>query len=150
MSLPSDNRILFFRRDRAAFGFLSNFHPAPIRLNDEAWPTVEHCYQAQKSLDPAYREAIRAASTPGMAKRLAATPAAPSRASRQSWFRRHCAEPRADWHEVKLAIMRRAVFAKFTQNPEIGDLLLRTGTAELVEDSPTEPFFGASAPMEAA
>jgi ribA/ribD-fused uncharacterized protein len=141
-AIPPDGRILYFGRDRVAFGFLSHFHPSPIELDGEMWPTVEHFYQAQKSDHPGYREAIRAAVSPGLAKRLAARPEAPRRASQNSWFRKNAVQPRADWHDVKLDIMRRADWAKFTQNPELGDMLLATGTAELMEDSPYEPFWG--------
>jgi ribA/ribD-fused uncharacterized protein len=140
--IPADNRILYFARDREALGFLSHFHPAPIEIDGESWPTVEHFYQAQKSFDPAYRQAILKAATPGKAKRLAAPPDAPRRVSAQSWFRKNGALPRSDWHEVKLDIMRRADLAKFTQHPDLARLLAATGTAELVEDSPSEPFWG--------
>lgn len=140
--VPPDNRILYFSRDRARFGFLSHFYPSPITLDGEGWPTVEHYYQAQKSADPRYRAAIRAAVHPGLAKRLAAPPAAPRRISRDSWFRRHGEQPRPDWHEVKLDIMRRADHAKFAQNADLAALLLATGDADLVEDSPGEPFWG--------
>lgn len=139
---PPDGRILYFGRDSAAFGFLSHFHPSPVWLDGETWPTVEHYYQAQKFDDAAYRQAIRAAVSPGIAKRLAAPPDAPRRVSQQSWFRRNGALPRADWHDVKLAVMRRADWAKFSQHPALGRLLLATGAAELVEDSPFEPFWG--------
>ena len=61
----------------AQFGFLSHFHPSPIVLDGERWPTVEHFYQAQKSPDPDYRAAIREAIHPGRAKSLAAQPMAP-------------------------------------------------------------------------
>ena len=57
--IPDDNRILYFARDRAAFRFLSHFFPASILMDGETWATVEHYYQAQKSQDPAYRQAIR-------------------------------------------------------------------------------------------
>lgn len=142
LKIPEDGRILYFGRDREAFGFLSHFHPSPIELDGERWPTVEHFYQAQKSADPDYREAIRAAVGPGIAKRLAAPPDAPRKVSAQSWFRRTGNLPRGDWHEVKLDLMRRADGAKFQQNPDLGRLLLATGEAELVEDSPFEPFWG--------
>ncbi len=142
LAIPADGRILYFARDRIAFGFLSHFHPAPIMLDAETWPTVEHYYQAQKSDKPGYRTAIRSAVSPGMAKRLAAPPDAPRRISQQSWFRKHAAKPRADWHEVKLDLMRSADWAKFSQNPDLGALLLATGTAELIEDSPSEAFWG--------
>jgi ribA/ribD-fused uncharacterized protein len=134
--IPTDNRILYFARDRGLFGFLSHFHPSPILLDGEVWPTVEHYYQAQKSSDPAYRQAIRDAVTPGRAKRLAAQPDAPRRVASQSWFRKNGALPRTDWYEAKLGIMRRADRAKFTQHPGLAELLLATGDAELIEDSP--------------
>ena len=140
--VPPDHRILYFERDRALFGFMSHFQWAPIELDGETWPTVEHWYQTQKSPDPAYRAAIRAALAPGMAKRLAASPWAPRRVSAQSWFRRNDALPRADWAEVKLDLMRRADLAKFTQNPPLGEALLATGEAELIEDSPLDAFWG--------
>jgi len=142
--IPEDNRILYFERDRALFRFLSHFHAAPIQLEGEVWPTVEHFYQAQKSDEAAYRQAIREAFTPGRAKRLAAPPAAPRRISAQSWFRKNGVSPRPDWHEVKLNIMRRADREKFTQHPDLAELLLATHDAELVEDSPSEPFWGIS------
>lgn len=142
MIIPADNRILYFDRDSAVFGFLSHFHSSPITLDGETWPTVEHYYQAQKSDDLAYRQAIREAATPGRAKRLAAPPAAIRKMSRQSWFKANNRLPRPDWHEAKLDIMRRADLAKFMQNADLAALLLATGTAELIEDSPTEPFWG--------
>ena len=144
-TIPEDNRILYFERDREQFRFLSHFHPAPILLDDEIWPTVEHYYQAQKCADPAYRQAIRAAISPGIAKRLSAPPTAPRKISGQSWFRKNGVPPRPDWHEVKLGIMRRADRAKFTQHADLTRLLLATGDAELVEDSTSEPFWGIGA-----
>lgn len=140
--IPDDNRVLYFGRDARLFGFLSHFHPSPLALDDDLWPTVEHFYQAQKCTDPAYRRAVREAATPGKAKRLAAPPGATGRSAGQSWFRKTGVPPRPDWHEVKLDIMRRADRAKFAQHPDLAALLLATGDAELVEDSPSEPFWG--------
>ncbi len=145
MGVPAilpDNRILYFGRDRAAFRFLSHFHPSQIALDGADWPTVEHYYQSQKSFDPDYRAAIRAAEHPGQAKRYAASPTLPRRFSKDSWFKKHGITPRSDWNEVKLDIMRRADRAKYTQNADLAALLIATGSAELVEDSPSEPFWG--------
>jgi N-glycosidase YbiA len=140
--IPPDHRILYFARDRDTFGFLSHFWPAPIAIDGQEWPTVEHYYQAQKSADAGYRDAIRQAATPGMAKRLAAQPHAPRRISKHSWFLANQAVPREDWLEVKLDIMRRADGAKFTQHPELAAALLATADSELIEDSPSEPYWG--------
>lgn len=140
-AIPEDGRILFFRRDRAEFGFLSHFHPSPIELDGEAWPTVEHWYQAQKSFDPRYRAAIRACSTPGQAKQRAAVPA-PPKPDRGSWFLANDAAPRADWDAVKRDLMRRADRAKYDQNPDLAARLLATGAAGIIEDSGRDAFWG--------
>ncbi len=142
MTIPDDGRILFFERDRAKFGFLSHFHPSPFTLDGEDWPTVEHYYQCQKGHDPAYKAAIRKSISPGRAKRLAASPHLPRKASGQSWFRKHRQEPRIDWAEVKLDIMRRADRAKYCQNPDLRALLDTTGEAEIVEDTRYDSFWG--------
>ncbi|HET8680011.1 MAG TPA: hypothetical protein VFM39_07795 [bacterium] len=34
----ADNRILYFRRDRETFEFLSHFYPAPTLLDGQTWP----------------------------------------------------------------------------------------------------------------
>jgi ribA/ribD-fused uncharacterized protein len=141
-TIPDDNRILYFARDREAFRFLSHFWPAAIELDGEIWPTVEHYYQTQKSDDRRYRHAIRAAVTPGQAKRLSAAPDTGGKSGKQSWFRANGKQPRADWNDVKLDIMRKADWAKFSQNPDLAALLLATGDAALIEDSPTDPFWG--------
>jgi N-glycosidase YbiA len=141
-AIPSDNRILYFARDRESFGFLSHFHPAPILLDDIVWPTVEHFYQAQKSFNRGYRRAILEAPTAAAAKRLAASRTAPNKQRKDSWFLKNNASPRPDWSEVKLDIMRRGDLAKFTQHADLRDLLLATGEAELIEDSPAEPYWG--------
>jgi ribA/ribD-fused uncharacterized protein len=140
--IPPDNRILYYRRDRASFGFLSHFHPSPIVIDGEAWPTAEHFYQAQKSPSHAYRAAIRAAEHPGHVKRLSAPPGGKARLAKGSWFTANGKAPRADWHGVKLDVMRRADQAKYAQNPELAALLLATGDVELVEDSQSDAFWG--------
>jgi N-glycosidase YbiA len=140
--IPADGRILFFARDRAAFHFMSHFHPAPIALDGLVWPTVEHYYQAHKSEDPTYRRAVHAAKSASHAKRLAASPTAPRRVSFQSWFRLHDAVPRPDWDVVKVDVMRAADWAKYSQHADLGRLLLATGDAELVEDARRDPFWG--------
>ena len=63
--IPPDERILYCVRDRQTFGFPFHFYISPIRLNDQLWPSAEHFYQAQKSTDAAYQEAIRTAPLSG-------------------------------------------------------------------------------------
>ena len=140
--IPPDNRILYYSRDRETFGFLSHFHPSPIVVEGEPWPTVEHFYQAQKSPIVAYRSAIRAAEHPGHVKRLSAPPDGKARLVKGSWFAKNGKTPRADWQEVKLDIMRCGDQAKFSQNPDLAALLLATRDADLIEDAVNDAFWG--------
>jgi ribA/ribD-fused uncharacterized protein len=52
--------------------------------------------------------------------------------------RRHGWELRPDWEEVKIELMRRANAAKFDQHSWLSAVL----TAELIEASPTDAFWG--------
>ena len=141
-AIPEDGRILFFARDRADFGFLSHFHPAPIELDGAIWPTVEHYYQTQKSLDPRYRRAIRACATPGHAKRLAASPDLTGKRARDSWFIANKGVPRADWMDIKRDVMRRADAAKYAQHPDLAARLVACRDAAIVEDARHDAFWG--------
>jgi ribA/ribD-fused uncharacterized protein len=49
---------------------------------------------------------------------------------------------RRDWDDVKVNIMYEVVKAKFTQHEILRETLLSTGEATLVEDSPTDYFWG--------
>lgn len=98
--------------------FLSNFYPSPIvvpGLGSLHFPTVEHAFQATKSLDHDDWERIAALPTAADAKRAG----------------RHV-PLRADWDEIKDAVMRGLVSAKF-QTPELRELLVATGDILLVE-----------------
>lgn len=95
--------------------FLSNYSAAPVRLDGVPYPTVEHAYQAAKTLDETVRARIADDPDPDEAKRLG---------------RQHA--DRADWEEAKVPVMRSLVGQKF-QDPALRERLLATGTAELVE-----------------
>lgn len=99
-------------RFEGPFAFLSNFFPAPVF----GYPTVEHAYQASKTLDKEERGKIRAAATAAIAKRLGKT-----------------VTLRGGWEELKLPYMEVLVREKFTRHPELGKRLLATGKEELVE-----------------
>ncbi len=94
---------------------LSNFAPARVTLDGVAYPTVEHAYQAAKTLEPEARDGILAASTPDLARKIG---------------RRLTVRP--DWPEVKVGVMRDLIRQKF-ENDGPGKVLVATGKAELVE-----------------
>jgi ribA/ribD-fused uncharacterized protein len=100
------------------YAFLSNFYPLPQRMVDGmgvAYPTAEHAFQASKTLDLEERQRIAALPTPGDAKR----------AGRQLALR-------PGWDEIRVWVMGEIVSAKF-ELPQLADLLLVTGDAELIE-----------------
>src|ERR1700676_3881494 len=142
LPIPDDGRILFFKRDREIFGFLSNYHDAPVAIDGENWRSTEFYYQAQKSHDPEYRQAIRNAKSADHAKGIGSDPRRSRKARKRSWFHGRLEAWRIDWNDVKLAVMETAVRAKFSLNPDLQAMLLATGEAELVEDSTHDPFWG--------
>lgn len=100
---------------RGKYRFLSNFFPALCNYEGIVYPTVEHGYQAAKSLDVTTRKVIAAALTAQEAKALGRNVAL-----------------RPNWDDVKLTVMMDLLRLKFS-NREVGNLLLMTGAEELVE-----------------
>jgi len=97
------------------YEFLSNFWPSQIRWQGVDYPTLEHAFQAAKTLDEAKRRWIAALPWPADAK------AAGQRL-----------ELRPDWEAVKTGIMAELVALKFA-DPVLRARLQATGEQEIVE-----------------
>lgn len=91
------------------YGCFSNFAFSPFRLDGRTWPSVEHYFQAQKFAGLEHEEAIRQAKSPAKAKSM----------GRSRKFRL-----RRDWEQIKDALMREAVLAKFTQHLDLRAILI--------------------------
>lgn len=100
---------------QGSYRFLSNFWPASVELDGVLYPTVEHAYQAAKTISPEQRLRIAAVPTPGQAKR----------AGRGVTIR-------PDWDSVKLEIMQDLLRQKFNK-AHLRQQLQATGEEELVE-----------------
>lgn len=109
------------------YGEFSNFAAFPIALDGDRWPTSEHYFQALKFKEAALRKRIRHAKTPMLAARLGR--------SRSNPLRR-------DWESVKVEVMTKAVRAKFTQYPDLREILLATGDAKLIEHTTNDSYWG--------
>lgn len=103
-------------RFNGEYAFLSNFHPSTVKLYGRNYPTVEHAFQAAKTLSELERTAIRHATTPGRAKRLG----------------RRCTL-RPDWDEIKIDVMDRLLRRKFDPGSNLWHMLQATAPHELVE-----------------
>ena len=129
--IPPDNKILFFERDRDEFGFLSNFNASNFHLDGRTWPTSEHYYQAQKSTNNMFLNTIYDTELPGKVKRFA-----------RRWLEENPSKRVDRWWGKKVEVMEKAVQAKFLQNPDLMTMLLNTYSAELMEDSSHDCFWG--------
>lgn len=98
--------------------FLSNFYPSEIIFDGQKYPTVEHAFQAAKTLDPKIRIKIRNAKTPGLAKKMGRS-----------------VKLREDWEKIKYSMMSALVSSKFLTHPELKQKLIDTGDAELIESN---------------
>jgi hypothetical protein len=70
---------------------------------------------------------------PDLAERIRAQPSARDALETATSLREH---QRADWFDVNVRAMERVLELKFQQHPRLAEMLLSTGDAELVEDSP--------------
>lgn len=103
------------------YAFLSNFHPSEVWLDGLSYASVEHAFQAAKTLGS--REGFRQPISPALAKRL----------GRQVALR-----PR--WDEMRLDIMLSLIRQKFSTEP-LRSQLLATGDAPLEEGNIWEDEF---------
>lgn len=97
------------------YTWLSNFAMIPFVADSVTWPSVEHAYQAGKTLRFDLQHAIRLAKTPRDAKRLGRKVAL-----------------RDDWEDVKDGYMAALLRTKFAA-PLLGAKLVATGRALLIE-----------------
>jgi len=101
---------------RNKYRFLSNFWPTEIVFEGIVYPSVEHAYQAAKTLHTEQRLQIKYAKTPGEAKR-----------------RGKKITIRDNWDFIKWNVMLTLVRLKFHNNAILKQALLDTGDAEMVE-----------------
>ena len=107
---------MIINRFDGAYDFLSNFAYSPITFKGKTWSTVEHIFQAAKTLDENMREQIRVTPTPEKARRMG---------------KRVLLRP--DWERIKKEVMLKSIRLKFGQNSELKEKLLNTKDAVLVE-----------------
>ncbi len=109
------------------YGEFSNFALFPIKLKSKVWKTTEHCFQAQKFDNKEYHEKIRKATTPMKAAQLG---------------RSRKVRILKNWDSKKDNVMYDALKAKFTQYPELQELLLGTKEKVLIEHTENDSYWG--------
>ena len=125
--------VLFYRVKGEKYGAFSNFsnHPitSPQTLFPTVWKTSEHLFQALKFFGVSATRFAYVAEAPGpkMAAAIGRSRELPIR---------------PNWDSVKVDAMRFAVGLKVQQHKDVQELLLSTGDEQIVEDSPTDSFWG--------
>lgn len=97
------------------YRFLSNFAPCDVYLDGKQYPSVEHAYQAAKTMDPTLRvpfESGTAAEAKKRGKKLVKRP---------------------DWENVKLEVMEKLLVQKFLEGTQYRAKLDATKGYELIE-----------------
>jgi ribA/ribD-fused uncharacterized protein len=97
------------------YAFLSNYYPCAVFYEGIAYPSVEHAFQAAKTLDMTKRFEIANLESPGASKR----------AGRKL-------DLRSDWEEVKYQVMEDCLRAKF-KDPKLLVQLVATEGQFLIE-----------------
>lgn len=118
------DKILFYEGPWYCF---SNFASFKVHWRGADWMTSEHAYQSAKFTNIRIVLEIKKARSAHEAKKIA---------------KANDASKRKDWQEIKIPTMEEIARAKLEQHSYIRERLLKTGEAEIIEDSPTDAFWG--------
>ncbi|PVF95498.1 DUF1768-domain-containing protein [Serendipita vermifera] len=121
--------IRFYRRDQPFYEF-TNFSSHMVRYRNKKYLTSEHLFQSLKFEDEVDQERIRQQNTPRDALEEA---------------QRMRDRVREGWIENNISTQAVTLLHKFTQHDSLRQKLLSTEDAILIEDSPTDPFWGIGA-----
>lgn len=118
-------RVLFYAGE---FGYVfSNFSAFMVDWACCTWMTSEHAYQAAKFDDPYIIDEIHAARSAYDALMLA---------------RKYENRIRPGWHDQKIDVMLSIIRAKLVQHEYVQKQLRKSGSAELIENSEKDSFWG--------
>mmetsp|Transcript_11170 Transcript_11170/g.27028 ORF Transcript_11170/g.27028 Transcript_11170/m.27028 type:complete len:538 (-) Transcript_11170:556-2169(-) len=114
------------KRFKGLHDYLSNFYPCSVTFEERTYPSVEHAFQAAKSMDEGDREHIASIKEPREAKRAGKK-----------------VQLRPDWGTARVDIMKQLLMAKFTSDKELTDRLVATGDRHLEEGNTwNDKFWG--------
>jgi len=111
--------IRFYRASERPYGVFSNLYRREFIFENRLFPTAEHAYQYAKPRKEAVRDWLMAAPSPALLAMAAH--------GLYSW------DIAPGWSQMKVERMRRVLWAKFVQHPDLAKLLLSTGDARIVE-----------------
>jgi N-glycosidase YbiA len=132
---PSSDQNLSYETDGAVYFMSHAFDPLnpwsahQVKLWGKIFPTAEHAYHYRKFSDhlPKVARAILKSPSPWAAMQVE---------------RKHKPQQRPDWNKVKSGIMAEILRALVSQNQDVRDCLLATGSKTIIKNSPFDPYWG--------
>lgn len=109
------------------YGCFSNFYTCTFTYASVRYKSAEHAFQSKKFAGTKYEKKVREAGSPMIAANLGRNRSFPLR---------------RDWESVKDNIMREIIFAKFSQNSDLKQILLSTGSEKIVENTTDDYYWG--------
>jgi ribA/ribD-fused uncharacterized protein len=123
--MQEDHKDILFYEGK--YYMFSNFSAFNVTYNGRVWMTGEHAYQAAKFEDEEILELIHRAPSAYEAKQVC---------------QRYKSKVKPNWSSVKVSVMEEILRSKVREHPYVQEKLLETGNREIIEDSPTDSFWG--------
>lgn len=126
LNRETDTEVYFFT---PPFYALDNFSAYTVEIWGRRFPTAEHAFQWKKFSEccPEIAEAIFFANSPSEVKTISD---------------QHKDKMDPQWHEIKVAIMEDILLEKTRQHEKVRRVLKNTGDRTVIENSPTDNFWG--------
>lgn len=129
--------IQFYRANEKPYGAFSNLFRREVIVEGRSFPTVEHAYQALKPRDAKVRDWLLSAPAPSLV--ALAAHVFPSDAPDPAEIMGRTADAllgfhtRPGWSRLRYPWMMQCLEAKFQQHQDMRNLLLGTGTSQIIE-----------------
>jgi len=122
--MQNSDPVFFYEHE---FYVFSNFSSFKLLWKGRDWMTSEHAYHSEKFDSEEVKELIFQTRSAHDAFTLA---------------KEHREQYRADWHDIKVSVMKEILRTKVDQHPYVLKKLLETGDRDIIEDSWRDDFWG--------
>ncbi|EMD97630.1 hypothetical protein COCC4DRAFT_149060 [Bipolaris maydis ATCC 48331] len=128
--MAKDTGAIYFNKDSAEYGFMSNMHIAPFTVEGVEYKSTEHYFQAAKARHFKDFDVLREildCDSPVKVK---------------SFGKQVRPFDLNEWNQLKEVVMKEGNMHKYAKNPTLQEKLLATGDCHLAECNPRDRFWG--------
>ena len=119
----------FYDSDEPFYEFNNFYNCDKLFMDLISWTTSEHAFDGNMFVGTPLMTYVSKLDTPRKAFEFARIPMV------QRWIR-------PDWHSIKTQVMLNVLRHKFVQNPDLADILNRTGEKRIFEHTSNDKFWG--------